>query len=127
MAYAFGRFLTAAKRRKRPQPENRMGPLRPWTSSCLPASRSGRNARGLFHDGEAHASFVPVLLRDRAPGLFGLLAGLERALNLGRALHQLVEVHRTEPTPNPPEISALFHESLLPIQPPEPGFPNRGP
>src|ERR1700730_12773184 len=117
MAYAFGRFLTPSarrgKRRKRPQPENRMGPLRPWTSSCRLASRSGRNARGLFHDRKAHAGFVPVLLRDRAPGLFGLLAGLERALNLGRAFHQLVEAHRTELAANHPEIPALSHESLL--------------
>src|SRR5476651_2010023 len=57
---------------------------------------SGRDACGLFHDGKAHASLVAVLFGYHAPGILGLLAGLERTLHLGRAFHELVEVHRTE-------------------------------
>src|SRR6478736_3697441 len=74
---------------------------------------SGRHARGLFDDRKAHAGLVAILLRDLAPALFGFLAGLERAFDLGRAFHELVEVHRAELAANHPEIAALCHDSLL--------------
>src|ERR1700722_3658591 len=82
-------------------------PLRSKTLSL------GRDAAGLFHDREAHASLVAVLFRDHAPGIFGLLAGRERALDLGRAVHERVEVHRTELAANHPVITAVYHDSLL--------------
>src|SRR6185503_3665685 len=76
----------------------------------LPQILSGRDAGGLFDDRKAHAGLVTVLFRDRAPGILGLLAGLERSLYLGRAFHELVEVHRSELAANHPEI-ALRHDS----------------
>src|ERR1700744_6034967 len=60
----------------------------------------------LFDDREAHAGLVAVVFRNRAPGIFGFLAGLERTLHLGRTFDQLVEVHRTELAANHPEIAA---------------------
>src|SRR3979490_2714441 len=77
---------------------------------------SGRDAGRLFHDGKAHAGFVAVLFGSHAPGILGLLAGLERTLHLGRAFHELVEVHRTELAANHPEIAAFGHHRLLFIQ-----------
>src|SRR6266702_3807098 len=74
---------------------------------------SGWHARGLFDDRETHAGLVAVFFRDLAPALFGFLAGLERAFDLGRAFHELVEVHRAELAANHPEIAALCHHSLL--------------
>src|SRR5438477_10492986 len=81
--------------------------------------RSGRHAIGLFDDRKAHAAAMAVLFRDLAPAIFRFLAGLERASDLGRTFHELVEVHRTELTANHPEITALFHDSLLITQLPE--------
>src|SRR5690349_22055592 len=40
--------------------------------------------------------FRSVLLGDLAPAVLGFLARLERTLHLGRAFHQLVEIHRAE-------------------------------
>src|SRR6202171_5269194 len=74
---------------------------------------SGRDAGRLFHDGKAHAGLVAVLFGYHAPGILGLLAGLERTLHLGRAFHELVEVHRTELAANHPEIAAFGHRRLL--------------
>src|ERR1700729_3513504 len=74
---------------------------------------SGVRPARLFHDREAYAGLVTVLFRDRAPGVFGFLAGAERTLNLGRAFHELVEVHRTELAANHPEIAAFGHDRLL--------------
>src|SRR6476646_7999092 len=75
---------------------------------------SGRHARGLFDDREAHASLVAIFFRNLAPALFGLFTGLERAFDLGRTFHELVEVHRAELAANHPEIApALCHDSLL--------------
>src|ERR1700676_83005 len=85
----------------------RMGPL--VLGRLLPGL--GRDAGGLFHDGKTNAGLVTVLFRDHAPGVLGFLAGLERTLNLGRAFHELVEVHRTELAANHPEIAT--HDSLL--------------
>src|SRR6267154_6074011 len=77
------------------------------------AKPSGRHARGLFDDRKAHAGLVAVFFRNLAPALFGLFTGLERAFDLGRAFHELVEVHRAELAANHPEIAALCHHSLL--------------
>src|SRR5258708_11608204 len=130
-AYAFGRPATWFRiRREGPHPglpreeregEDVSGPtrksewdrFRPWTFLSLQPDRSGRNARGLFHDGKTHAGFVAVFFRDHAPGLLGFFAGLERALHLGGAFHELVEVHRTELAANHPEIAACGHDRLL--------------
>src|ERR1700728_2788214 len=79
----------------------------PWKFLVLEGS--GRNAAGLFHDREAHAGLVPVLFRDRAPGILGLLAGRERALHLSRTVHEGMEVHRTELAANHPVIAAFGH------------------
>src|SRR5712672_319566 len=84
----------------------------PW-SFLIGNSRSGRDAGRLFHDRKAYAGLVAVLFRDDAPGVLGFLAGLERTLNLGRAFHELVEVHRSELAANHPEIAAFGHGSLL--------------
>src|SRR5690348_17119246 len=67
-------------------------------------------AIGLLDDREANASLVTVLFRDGAPGVLGFLAGLERTLHLGRAFHELVEVHRAELAANHPEITACAHD-----------------
>src|SRR5882757_7413256 len=81
--------------------------------SCISGSRPlGRDARGLFHDGKAHAGLVAVLFRHHAPGILGFLAGLERTLYLGRTFHELVEVHRTELATDNPKIAA-WHDRLL--------------
>src|SRR6185437_53410 len=86
----------------------RMGP---WTPPCrLLVFRSGGHPARLFHDREAHSGLVTVLFRHRPPGFLGLGAALERALNLGRSFHQLVEVHRTELPANHPEIAADRHD-----------------
>src|SRR4051794_27805024 len=77
------------------------------------AARSGRDPRRLFDDRKAYAGLVTVLFRDHAPGVLGFLAGLERTLHLGRAFHELVEVHRTELASNHPEIAACGHDHLL--------------
>src|ERR1700733_11572108 len=82
-----------------------------WKVFVLEAS--GRNTAGLFHDREAHAGLVPVLFRNRAPGILGLLAGRERTLHLGRTMHEGVEIHRTELAANHPVIAAFGHGSLL--------------
>src|SRR5246127_503422 len=74
---------------------------------------SSRRAVGLFDDREAHAGLVAVLFRDFAPAILGFLARLERAFDLGRAFHELVEVHRAELTANDPEIAAFGHGNLL--------------
>src|SRR5437016_13971586 len=113
-----------------PTRQSRMGPLVLGPFLDRSAASSGRNAGGLFDDGKSHAGLVAVLFRDDAPGILGLLAGLERTLHLGRAFHELVEVHRTELAANHPEIAAFGHLSLLFvrlafIQPLEPGCPNR--
>src|SRR6267154_1953624 len=76
------------------------------------AGRSGRDARGLFHDRKADAGLVTVLFGNRTPGILGFLAGRERTLHLGRAFHELVEVHRSELAADHPEI-ALRHGRLL--------------
>src|SRR5882757_273658 len=78
-----------------------------------PVWRSGRDARGLFHDREADACLVAVLFRNLSPAIFGLLAGFERAPDLGGAFHELVEVHRAELAANHPEIAAFGHRRLL--------------
>src|SRR5579859_476819 len=70
---------------------------------------SGRDPRRLFHDRETDAGLVAVLFRNRAPGVFGFLAGLERTLHLGRAFDELVEVHRAELAADHPEIAAFGH------------------
>src|SRR5580693_8568589 len=102
---------------RRPHPDLRMRPPDPWTfllkRGQAAAALSGRYARGLFDDRKAHAGLVTVLFRDRTPGILGLFSGLERALHLGRAFHQLVEVHRAELAADHPEIAALCHDSLL--------------
>src|ERR1700676_3127443 len=92
-----------------------MRPLRPWTllSMIVRAGVSGHNALRLFHDGEAHAAAMPVLLGDFPPSVFGLFASLERTLDLGGSLDQLVEIHRTEFTADHPEIAAVLHFILL--------------
>src|SRR3954470_4661287 len=94
---------------RRPHPEIRMGPLSLDVSCLMAAGRSGRDARGLFHDRKADAGLVTVLFRNRAPGILGFLAGRKRTLHLGRAFHELVEVHRSELAANHPEI-ALRHD-----------------
>ena len=68
--------------------------------------------RGLLDDGEAHASLVTVLFRHLAPAVLCILARLERAFDLGRPFHELVEVHRTELAANHPEIAAFGHHRL---------------
>src|SRR5579883_2250303 len=68
-----------------------------------------RGAVGLFNDREAHAGLVTVLFRHLAPAVLGFLAALERTLDLGRAFHELVEVHRAELTADHPEIAACGH------------------
>src|SRR5882724_6979188 len=73
---------------------------------CWRQQALGRDARGLFYDGKAHAGLVAVLFRHHAPGILGFLAGLERTLYLGRTFPELVEVHRTELAANHPEIAA---------------------
>src|SRR5437879_1810474 len=99
-------------------------PSEPLTLPFLPAkggerrrrekrSQSGGHARGLFDDRKAHAGLVAILFRDLAPAFFGLFTGLERAFDLGRAFHELVEVHRAELAANHPEIAALCHHGLL--------------
>src|ERR1700761_3752969 len=97
---------------------HRMRPLCPWTSSWLLevlgcSNALCRDAAGLFDDRKAHAGLVAVFFRYRAPGIFGLLAGRERALDLGRAVHQRVEIHRTELATNHPVTAAVLHDSLL--------------
>src|SRR5258708_8449293 len=87
------------------------------------AKRSGRDARGFFDDRKAHAGLVAVFFRNLAPALFGLFTGLERAFDLGRAFHELVEVHRAELAANHPEIAALCHDSLLAYSPPSTFIP----
>src|ERR1700680_4747181 len=90
-------------------------PPRPSPASGRGAREaSGRHARRLLHDREADAGLVAMLLRDLAPALFRFLTALERAFDLGRAFHELVEVHRTELAADHPEIAALCHHSLLP-------------
>src|SRR5437667_4196886 len=96
------------------------GPTRlPGWSRRFPGRYSSEGRRGsgravrFFHDGEAHAAAMPVFFRDGAPGIFGLLARLERTLHLGRSFDQLVEIHRTEFTTDDPEIAALLHGILL--------------
>src|SRR5947209_628940 len=96
-----------------PPGKHRMGPLVLGPFLDWSAARSGRNAGGLFDNGKAHPGLVAVLFRDGAPGILGFLAGLERTLHLGRAFHELVEVHRTELAANHPEIAAFGHDSLL--------------
>src|SRR6478735_2230777 len=98
-------------------PQKSRGPSRitGWDRGLLPGRfffyvRSGGHPARLFHDREAHAGLVTVLFRDRPPGFLGLGAALERTLNLGRAFHQLVEVHRTELAANHPEIAADRHD-----------------
>src|SRR3954471_9239595 len=91
---------------ERPHPVFRMGPL---VLGPFLKFLSGRDAGGFFDDRKAHAGLVAVLFRDRAPGILGFLAGLERSLHLGRAFHELVEVHRSELAANHPEI-ALRHD-----------------
>src|SRR5215472_10639109 len=75
--------------------------------------RSSRRAVGLLHDREADAGLVAALFRYFAPAVFGFLAGLERAFDLSRAFHELVEVHRAELAANHPEIAACGHDRLL--------------
>src|ERR1051325_11304292 len=79
----------------------------------MPWTRSGQGAMRLFHDREAHAGAMAVLLGDLAPAILGFLAGLERTLHLRGALHQLVEVHRAELAADHPEIAAAGHKCLL--------------
>src|SRR5215470_15364979 len=92
-----------------------MGPSSPWT--LLLTGREDPSsaccAVRLFHDREAHRTAMTIFLRDLAPAVFGLLAGLERAFDLGGAFHELVEVHRAELAANHPEIAAFGHVSLL--------------
>src|SRR3984957_11554469 len=71
--------------------------------------RSGHHARGLFHDREAHTGLVAVFFRDLAPAIFSLCAALEWTFDLGRAFHELVEVHRTELAADHPEIATVLH------------------
>src|SRR5664279_172061 len=98
-----------------PTRKNRMGPLARFLGRFLSVATGsgGRDPGGLFHDREAHTGLVTVLFRDRAPGILGFLAGLERTLHLGRPFHELVEVHRSELAANHPEIAAFGHDSLL--------------
>src|SRR6202012_4105837 len=65
--------------------------------------------RGFFDDREAHARSVAMLFRHFAPAGLSLAACLERAFDLRRAFHELVEVHRTELAADHPEIAAFGH------------------
>src|SRR5947207_1984722 len=110
-------------RKSKNLPQDTLGPARhlpdgavcPWTLSARGMeSLSGfRRAVGLFHDGVADACLVAVLFRDFFPAVFRFLAALERTFDLGRAFHELVEVHRAELAANNPEKAALGHFSLL--------------
>src|ERR1700687_4616501 len=121
-------WLTPLVRSKRERPHRgyRMAALLSLDVSYQKQILS-RHARGLLHDGKTHPGLVPVLFRDRAPGVLGFLAGLERALDLGRAFDELVEVHRTELAADHPEIAAGGHDQAPVIQLPERGCPNRAP
>src|ERR1700733_4723162 len=119
MAYAFGSAALPFASPACGEGSDANGPIRktgwsrqrPWDVFFW--NQSGGDAGGFFHDGEAHAGLVASLFGDRAPGVLGLLAGLERTLHLGRAFHELVEVHRTELAANHPEIAACRHDRLL--------------
>src|SRR5579864_1359367 len=52
---------------------------------------------------------MAVFLRDLAPAIFRLRAGLEGTFHLSRAFHELVEIHRTELATDHPEIAACGH------------------
>ena len=69
-------------------------------------------ASGLARDGSSTMEKrTPALWRFSSEtsrqASFGFLARLERALHLGRAFHELVEVHRAELAANHPEIAAV--------------------
>src|SRR6202011_2054153 len=98
------------RERPRPIPEEAAPVLEVLRARC---ARSGRHALRLFHDREAHPGLVAGLLRDFAPAIFRFLPALERASDLSRAFHELVEVHRTTLAANHPEITACGHHSLL--------------
>src|SRR5579871_2459928 len=70
---------------------------------------SGHHAGRLFHDREAHARLVAILLGNFTPAVLGLFAALERTFDLRRAFHELVEIHRAELTADHPEIAAFAH------------------
>src|SRR5262249_36136999 len=92
---ALGRYWLAGRSRSDRGPE---------------ASASGaRRAIGLFHDGVADACLVTVFFGNLFPAIFRFLAALERTFDLGRAFHELVEVHRAELAPDNPEKAALGH------------------
>ena len=71
------------------------------------AAAQAGHARGLFHDGKAHAGPVAVLFRTCPPGVLGFLAGLERTLTWAEpstSLWKFIE-------PNSPPIT----QKLLPF------------
>src|SRR5262245_47362935 len=93
----------------------RTGPIALGRCWLARPSRSGLRplgpgrAIGLFHDGVADACLVTALFRDFLPAVFRFLAALERTFDLGRAFHELVEVHRAELAADNPEKAALGH------------------
>src|SRR5262245_25162066 len=115
---------SAGERRSKSRAQHALGPARlapdgadcPWTllapARPQPIRRqtSGlRRAIGLFHDGVADACLVTTLFRDFLPAVHCFPAGLERTFDLGRAFHELMEVHRAELAANNPKKAALGH------------------
>src|SRR5262245_9910490 len=114
----------AGERRSKSRAQHALGPARlapdgadcPWTLLAparpepIRRQTSGlRRAIGLFHDGVADACLVTALFRDFLPAVLRFLAGLERTFDLGRAFHELMEVHRAELAANNPQKAALGH------------------
>src|SRR5580692_12983404 len=95
------------QKRTRPRHPQRGDEAAPVLGRLLKGS--GHHARGLFHDREAHPCLVAVFLRNLAPAIFSLCSALDWTCDLRRALHQLVEVHRTERAADHPEIAACVH------------------
>ncbi len=70
----------------------------------------GLSQMDLAYQSETSMSYVSKIENGHhAPGVLRFLPRLERTLHLGRAFHELVEVHRTELAANHPEI-ALRHD-----------------
>src|SRR5436305_1081195 len=96
-----------------PRSQNDNGPVRVHRTGPLDSSRrrAPLTAR-LFHDRKTNAAAMTVLFGEPLPALLGFLARGERSLHLGRAFHQLMEVHRTELAADDPEERAGLHGSL---------------
>src|SRR5258706_1381820 len=73
---------------------------------------SGRHARGLFDDREAHAGLVAVFFPEPPPAPFRFLSGLLKGLFLGPALHQLFGGPRDGHAANHPQNTSPFHPKL---------------